>query len=77
MPDETTIHCSRCSAYNIGEDCCICKDCLNKIIDDLKMKKVKDFGISMAAQYRNQGMLEYCRELKETLFKIIKNETKN
>ncbi len=33
MPDETTIHCTRCSAYNIGDECCICKDCMEKIID--------------------------------------------
>lgn len=40
---------------------------IDKEIDELKMKKVKDFGISMAGQYRNQGMLEYCKELKQTL----------
>ncbi len=67
MPDETTIHCSRCSAYNLEDDCCICKDCLNKIIDELKMQFVKIFGISMAGKYRNQGMLEYCKKLKSTL----------
>lgn len=38
IPDETTIHCSRCSAYNIGDDCCICQDCINKIFEDLDLE---------------------------------------
>ena len=67
VPDETKIYCSRCSVYNMGSECCICKDCMDKLIDELKMKKIKDFGISMAGKYRNQGMLEYCKELKLTL----------
>lgn len=35
LPDETTIYCSKCSSYNIGDDCCICKSCVKKIIDDV------------------------------------------
>lgn len=74
IPNETTLHCSRCSSYNLEDNCCLCKECLGTIIDGLKMKKINDFGISMAGKYRNQGMLEYCRELKQTL---LTDEVKN
>ncbi len=36
-------------------------------VDELALKKIKDFGISMAGKYRNQGMLEFKKELKELL----------
>ena len=46
------------------------------MIDALKLKKIKDFGISMAGKYRNQGMLEYAAELKQSLATLGKKEMK-
>lgn len=33
IPDESTTYCSRCSSYNIGTNCCVCKSCTEDIID--------------------------------------------
>ena len=40
---------------------------IEETIDELALKKIKDFGISMAGKYRNQGMLEFKKELKDLL----------
>ncbi len=42
IPDEASIFCSRCSGYNIESECCICKDCMSKLID--KVYKNLDMG---------------------------------
>ena len=33
ISDETTIYCNRCQSYNIGEECCLCKSCVESLID--------------------------------------------
>ncbi len=38
LPDETTTYCSRCSDYNIEDECCICKDCISKIFEDMDLE---------------------------------------
>ncbi len=71
IPDETTIYCSKCSSYNIGSDCCICKSCLNKIIDEvlnhrrrIANEQIKDER-SMAHTHTAINHIE--KELKEKL----------
>jgi len=34
MPHDSSIYCSKCLGFNLSSDCCICKSCLEKIIDD-------------------------------------------
>ena len=34
IPDETTIYCSKCSSFNIGEQSCICDGCRERLIDE-------------------------------------------
>ena len=34
QPNESTIYCDKCTSFNIGVDCCICKICTEKIIDN-------------------------------------------
>lgn len=46
---------------------------VKEVGDELTLKKIKDFGISMAGKYRNQGMLEFKKELKS----IIQGEPSN
>ncbi len=71
IPDETTIYCSRCSVFNIGDDCCICKSCLNKIIDEVlnyrrrKANQEIEDERSMAHTHTTINLIE--KELKEKL----------
>lgn len=34
IPDETTINCSKCSLFNIGNQSCICDECRERLIDE-------------------------------------------
>ena len=56
LPNDASIYCSKCSGYNIGSECCICKSCLNKIIDEV-------FPINS----RYTGWKNKVKELKEKL----------
>ena len=42
IPDETTIYCSKCSSFNIGSDCCICKSCLRRLIEEIDEDKLEE-----------------------------------
>lgn len=61
LPDETSTYCSRCSVFNIGDDCCICKDCMNKIIDGIEWEK--DFD----GELRTISIPEFKVKLKQEL----------
>lgn len=75
VPDIDSIYCSQCSVYNISSDCCICKDCMERIINEELMKVIKVLGISMAGKYRCQGAVELSKALKQRFAKVEQKGT--
>jgi len=69
LPNESSIYCSRCSAYNIGDDCCICKSCMNKIIDKLLEgdKIILDKYPSKKGELKMRGANLFAKQLKQEL----------